>query len=93
VNHERDRAAVLAALASVDAVVLFSDDTPLALIEALKPDILVKGADYTVETVVGADIVHAHGGRVVLIDLMPGRSTTGTITKLRAAGGQGLTGG
>jgi D-beta-D-heptose 7-phosphate kinase/D-beta-D-heptose 1-phosphate adenosyltransferase len=89
VNHERDRAAVLAALASVDAVVLFSDDTPLALIEALKPDILVKGADYTVETVVGADIVQAHGGRVVLIDLVPGRSTTGTIVRLRAAGGQG----
>lgn len=89
VNHERDRAAVLAALASVDAVVLFSEDTPLALIETLKPDMLVKGADYTIETVVGADIVQAYGGRIVLIDLVPGRSTTGTIVKLRAAGGEG----
>ncbi len=88
VNGERDRAAVLAALASVDAVVVFSQDTPLELIAALKPDVLIKGADYTIEQVVGADIVQQHGGRVVLVPLVPGRSTTGTIGKLRAVGGR-----
>ncbi|RWB50668.1 MAG: D-glycero-beta-D-manno-heptose 1-phosphate adenylyltransferase, partial [Mesorhizobium sp.] len=84
VNDEHDRACVLAALASVDAVVVFEEDTPLALIEALKPDILVKGADYTIDQVVGAEIVQKAGGRVVLVDLVVGKSTTGTIGKLRA---------
>ncbi|TIU14815.1 MAG: bifunctional heptose 7-phosphate kinase/heptose 1-phosphate adenyltransferase, partial [Mesorhizobium sp.] len=68
----------------VDAVVVFEEDTPLALIEALKPDILVKGADYTIDQVVGAEIVQKAGGRVVLVDLVVGKSTTGTIGKLRA---------
>jgi D-beta-D-heptose 7-phosphate kinase/D-beta-D-heptose 1-phosphate adenosyltransferase len=86
VNDQHDRACVLAALASVDAVVVFEEDTPLALIEALLPDILVKGADYTVETVVGADVVQKAGGRVVLVDLVAGKSTTGTIGRLRAGG-------
>lgn len=88
VNNERDRAAVLAALASVDAVVVFSEDTPLELISALKPDVLIKGADYTIDQVVGADVVQKAGGRVVLVPLVPGRSTTGTIGKLRAVGGR-----
>jgi D-beta-D-heptose 7-phosphate kinase/D-beta-D-heptose 1-phosphate adenosyltransferase len=83
VNDQHDRACVLAALASVDAVIVFEEDTPLKLIEALKPDILVKGADYTVDQVVGADVVQKAGGRVVLIDLVAGKSTTGTIGKLR----------
>jgi len=87
VNDQHDRACVLAALASVDAVVVFEDDTPLKLIEALKPDILVKGADYTIDQVVGADVVQAYGGRVVLVDLVAGKSTTGTIGKLRAGSG------
>jgi D-beta-D-heptose 7-phosphate kinase/D-beta-D-heptose 1-phosphate adenosyltransferase len=86
VNDQHDRACVLAALASVDAVVVFEEDTPLALIEALLPDILVKGADYTIDTVVGADVVRKAGGRVVLVDLVAGKSTTGTIGKLRATG-------
>ncbi|MGP2493382.1 D-glycero-beta-D-manno-heptose-7-phosphate kinase [Mesorhizobium sp. PUT5] len=86
VNDQHDRACVLAALASVDAVVVFEEDTPLALIEALKPDILVKGADYTIEQVVGAVEVQAYGGRVVLVDLVAGKSTTGTIGRLRAGG-------
>ena len=73
---------------NVDAVVLFSEDTPLALIEALRPDILVKGADYTVDQVVGADVVRQAGGRVVLVDIVAGRSTTGTIARLRARGGE-----
>lgn len=82
VNVETARAVVLAALETVDAVVLFSEDTPIKLIEALKPDLLVKGADYTVDKVVGADVVTASGGRVLLIDLVPGQSTTGTITRM-----------
>lgn len=87
INYEQDRACVLAALAAVDAVTVFEDDTPLALIRALKPDVLVKGADYTVETVVGAEDVLAAGGRVVLADLVPGRSTTKTLARLRKPAG------
>lgn len=84
VNTERDRALVLSALAAVDLVVIFEEDTPLALIERLRPDVLVKGSDYTVETVVGADIVLKAGGRVVLAELVPGRSTTNTIARIAA---------
>lgn len=79
---EMARALVLASLEDVDMVVVFSDETPLDLINTLKPDVLVKGADYTVDTVVGADIVQAHGGRVVLAELVPGESTTRTIERL-----------
>jgi len=82
VQGEAARAVVLASLASVSRVVLFGDDTPLALIESLKPDVLVKGADYSVEQVVGADIVQAYGGKVVLAELSPGHSTTATIARL-----------
>jgi D-beta-D-heptose 7-phosphate kinase / D-beta-D-heptose 1-phosphate adenosyltransferase len=82
INTLADRAAVIAALASVDAVVSFDDDTPLSLIARLKPDVLIKGADYTIETVVGAEEVQAHGGRVALIDLVDGHSTTKTIGKI-----------
>ena len=82
VNTEMARAVVLASLASVDAVVLFEEDTPLRLIEALKPDLLVKGADYTVAQVVGADIVQSYGGKVLLAELRTGHSTTGTIARL-----------
>ena len=84
VNNERDRAFLLAAMAAVDLVVVFDEDTPLALIEALRPDVLVKGADYTVETVVGADVVMGYGGRVVLADLMAGKSTTNIIKQSAA---------
>jgi D-beta-D-heptose 7-phosphate kinase/D-beta-D-heptose 1-phosphate adenosyltransferase len=76
------RATVLASLASVDLVVIFNEDTPLKLIRALLPDVLVKGADYTVDTVVGADIVQANGGRVMLAKLEDGFSTTSTIARL-----------
>ncbi len=76
VQDERARAAVIGALRSVSAVVLFDEDTPLELIEALQPDVLVKGADYTEDRVVGAGIVRARGGRVVLAELSPGHSTT-----------------
>jgi len=78
------RARVLAGLAAVDCVVLFDEDTPQALIEALAPDVLVKGADYAREAIVGADWVEARGGRVVRVPLVPGFSTTSLVERLRA---------
>src|SRR5262249_509465 len=73
---ETDRAQVLASLASVDAVVLFDEETPLRLIEAIRPDVLVKGGDYTVSQVVGAPLVGSWGGKLVLVPLVEGQSTT-----------------
>ncbi len=83
VNHQEDRARVLGALGSVDAVVLFGEDTPVRLLEAIRPDVLVKGGDYTKERVVGGNLVESYGGRIVLAGLVEGRSTTGTIRKVR----------
>jgi D-beta-D-heptose 7-phosphate kinase/D-beta-D-heptose 1-phosphate adenosyltransferase len=83
VNNEAARAAVLASLASVDLVCLFEEDTPLNILGLIKPDLLVKGADYTRETVVGAREVESWGGRVALAELLPGHSTTATIARLR----------
>jgi rfaE bifunctional protein nucleotidyltransferase chain/domain len=77
------RARMVAAFQFVDAVILFDDDTPLRLIEALKPDILVKGDDYSVPTIVGADFVLHRGGRVETIPLVPGYSTTKLIQKIK----------
>jgi D-beta-D-heptose 7-phosphate kinase/D-beta-D-heptose 1-phosphate adenosyltransferase len=82
VRNEADRAYVLAALECVDAVVLFTDDTPLELITTLKPDVIAKGGDYTVDTIVGAREVQSWGGETVIIPLTPGHSTTSTIEKL-----------
>ncbi len=82
VQGEAARAAVLGSLADVDRVVIFEEDTPLALIEALRPDLLVKGADYSLDQVVGAEAVQAAGGRVLLAEIAPGHSTTGTLRKL-----------
>ena len=81
---EHARARVVAALAAVDRVVLFDAATPLALIAALRPDVLVKGGDYSRETIVGADLVEAAGGRVVTIPLLAGYSTTALVEKSRA---------
>ena len=81
---ERERARVMAALASVDAVVLFADDTPLDLIRTLTPDVLVKGGDYTIDTVVGHELVQAAGGRVEIIPTVEGFSTTNIVKKLTA---------
>jgi rfaE bifunctional protein nucleotidyltransferase chain/domain len=78
-----ERARVVAALASVDCVVLFDEDTPLELIRALKPDVLVKGADYEKAQIVGAADVEGWGGRVVQVPLVPGRSTTDLARRLR----------
>lgn len=86
VQGEAARAAVLASLAGVDAVVLFGEDTPLVLIEGLLPEVLVKGADYRVDQVVGREVVEAAGGRVHLADLAPGHSTTATIARLAGQG-------
>ncbi len=79
VAPEQDRAEVLSALASVDAVTLFDDDTPETLIKLLLPDILVKGADWPVEKIAGAKAVIEHGGSVLTVPLLEGRSTTGII--------------
>ena len=84
VRTEADRAYVLAALEMVDAVTLFSHDTPLELILALRPDVIVKGGDYTPDTVVGRREVEGWGGRVVIVPLTPGQSTTSIVEKLRA---------
>ncbi len=83
VNSEDDRARVLGEMRSVDAVVVFDEDTPMRLIEAIRPDVLVKGADYSKDKVVGGSLVESYGGRVALIDLVAGKSTTGLISRLR----------
>lgn len=82
VQSEAARAAVLASLAGVDLVVIFTEDTPLRLIKALRPDVLVKGSDYRLDQVVGADLVPGWGGRVLLARLEPGHSTTATIARI-----------
>jgi D-beta-D-heptose 7-phosphate kinase / D-beta-D-heptose 1-phosphate adenosyltransferase len=83
INGEADRAYVLSALAWVDLVVLFEDDTPETLIRRLEPDVLAKGGDYTVDTIVGADIVLAHGGEILTVPLVPGKSTTELIQRIK----------
>ncbi|AJD54231.1 MULTISPECIES: D-glycero-beta-D-manno-heptose-7-phosphate kinase [Thalassospira] len=82
VQSEAARAAVLGSLETVSGVVIFGEDTPITVIEALKPDILVKGADYTIDKVVGANIVQGYGGKVVLANLADGFSTTSTIARI-----------
>jgi rfaE bifunctional protein nucleotidyltransferase chain/domain len=83
VSSQEDRAFVLAGLACVDAVTVFGEDTPRELIAALLPDVLVKGGDYTVDTIVGAREVTGAGGRVVVAPLVPGRSTTSILERYR----------
>ena len=82
ITPQEDRAAILAALAVVDYVCIFDEDTPYELIRAVVPDILVKGADWTVDDVVGKDIVEAAGGSVHTIEFLPNRSTTNIIQKI-----------
>ena len=84
VNNLESRALVLAGLSPVDLVVPFDDETPIKLIEAVRPDVLIKGADYTVDRVVGADLVQSYGGEVKLADIVEGHSTTAAIAKLAA---------
>jgi D-beta-D-heptose 7-phosphate kinase/D-beta-D-heptose 1-phosphate adenosyltransferase len=86
VNSQEDRAAILAALEFVDYVVIFDEDTPYELIRGIRPDVLVKGADYRPEDVVGKDLVEAYGGALTLLPLVKGRSTTALIEKLANQG-------
>ena len=82
VNAEQSRALILASLIMVDAVVIFNEETPLELIQQIKPDVLIKGGDYTIETMVGAEVVLNNGGSVEIIPIEEGFSTTGIIEKI-----------
>lgn len=83
INPESERAEVVAALACVDAVVIFTEDTPHEIVTAIQPDVLVKGADWAADAIVGRDVVEARGGRVVRLALAPGYSTTRILERLR----------
>ena len=83
INSEQERAEVLSALAVVDAVVVFDEDDPHAVISAIQPDVLAKGADWAADRIIGRDVVEARGGRVVRIPFAPGFSTTVMIEKIR----------
>ena len=89
-QDEAARAMILLGLRSVDAVVRFDEDTPFNLIQALQPDILAKGGDYTPENVVGRDIVEAKGGRLVLVPFLPGHSTSAIVDRIRTGRGVSL---
>ncbi|HEY4968159.1 MAG TPA: D-glycero-beta-D-manno-heptose 1-phosphate adenylyltransferase, partial [Puia sp.] len=84
VMDENSRALMLASLLMIDAVIIFDEDTPLELIELVRPDVLIKGGDYTLEQIVGAKEVMAYGGRVLINPIVPGFSSTGIIGKIRA---------
>jgi len=86
VNKEHSRALLLAGLLIVDAVIIFEEDTPFELITAIMPDVLVKGGDYTIDTIVGAKEVIANGGSVIINPIVKGFSTTGIIDKIRRLG-------
>ena len=83
ITSEAERAEVLAALTCVDAVVVFDEETPRDLIAAIQPDVLVKGADWAENAIVGRDIVEARGGRVVRVAIEPGHSTTNIVDRIR----------
>ena len=85
ITPEADRAELVAALTAVDAVVIFDEDTPLEILSAIQPDVLVKGADWASDAIVGRDVVEARGGRVVRIPLAPGYSTTAILERARRA--------
>jgi D-beta-D-heptose 7-phosphate kinase/D-beta-D-heptose 1-phosphate adenosyltransferase len=84
---ESERSEILSALSCVDYVVLFDEDTPISLIDAIRPDVLTKGADYSRDEVVGGDLVESYGGRVERIDLVAGKSTTGIIERIAESKG------
>jgi len=89
ITPERERAEVLAALSSVNAVVIFDDDTPDAIIKAILPDVLVKGADWALDRIVGRDTVEAHGGHVVRIPIEQGWSTSSIVQRIEHLQGLG----
>ena len=86
VNNENSRALLLASLEIVDAVTIFEEDTPLELITAIMPDVIVKGGDYTMDQMIGAKEVMSNGGRVVINPILQGFSTTGIIDKIKTLG-------
>lgn len=88
VNDERSRALILASLVIVDAVVIFEEETPISLITLIRPDVLIKGGDYTIETMVGAQDVLKYGGRIEIIPTEEGFSTTGIIEKMASINSQ-----
>lgn len=83
INNENDRALLLSALSFVDYIILFQEDTPLKLIQNVLPDVLVKGGDYTIDQIVGADIVMQHGGTVLNLPFVDGYSSTNVIQKMK----------
>lgn len=83
INDEQSRALIMAAQLYVDAVTLFDENTPLELIQAIRPDVIVKGGDYTPETVVGNDFVTSYGGQVVIVPTVEGFSTTSIINRMK----------
>lgn len=83
ITNEQDRAFQIASLLCVDAVCMFDEDTPKELIQLIQPDVLVKGGDYTLDKIVGADFVTGHGGRVAIIPFVPGYSTTSIIGRIK----------
>jgi D-beta-D-heptose 7-phosphate kinase/D-beta-D-heptose 1-phosphate adenosyltransferase len=85
VQDEQARARVMGSMRMVDLVLIFEDDTPVGLIHAIKPDVLVKGADYTEDQVAGGDYVRSYGGKVALIPLVPDRSTSALVQRARAS--------
>lgn len=85
INSETDRASVLSALRFIDYVVVFGEDTPENIIRTIRPDVLVKGGDYKIENIVGADFVKSEGGEVVTIDFVDGKSTTRIIEKMKSS--------
>jgi D-beta-D-heptose 7-phosphate kinase/D-beta-D-heptose 1-phosphate adenosyltransferase len=85
-TSQAERAEILAALAAVDAVVVFDEETPQEVVRALEPDVLVKGADWAADEIVGRELVEARGGRVVRIPVEPGHSTTAIVKLIRARG-------
>jgi D-beta-D-heptose 7-phosphate kinase/D-beta-D-heptose 1-phosphate adenosyltransferase len=87
VNPEQERAEVLAALGCVDAVTVFDEETPFEIITRLQPDILVKGADWGADRIVGREVVEARGGRVVRVELVEGHSSSGLIARVRSRPG------
>jgi D-beta-D-heptose 7-phosphate kinase/D-beta-D-heptose 1-phosphate adenosyltransferase len=91
INNQYDRAAVLAALETVDYITVFDEPDPLNLIKKVKPDILVKGQDWAQKGVIGQEFVESYGGRIVLAPLVEGKSSTTTIEKMRALTGSRIT--
>jgi D-glycero-beta-D-manno-heptose 1-phosphate adenylyltransferase len=85
ITDQQSRSSILAALFFVDAVIFFDEPTPFNLIKAIKPDILVKGADYSIDKIVGADLVIANGGEVQTIDFLPGYSTSAIESKIKSS--------